>query len=687
METYDPRILECGRNPTSEVTGKAVDPTRYRGMIGTLMYLTSSRPDLVFVVCMCARFVQMLTMRGCKDTGKGVCEVPSAEMVKISSTNVILENTVHQKEETFQVVIDVIKNSTYFKAFTISADIHEIFMQQFWYTIKKVKDSKSYEFLLANKKCIVDAEVFRKILDMWPRVKGEEFTKVQDDDATYLHSLDLSYKGLLHKYTNMYVDHMHQPWRTLAAIINKCLARKTASNDRLRKSRINIMWGMFYIENVDYPELIWEDFAFQIDHIKERKSRRETMPFPLPNSPKMRIVSRLKFARIGEDYQEYGIPIPDMMLNDQISNQNLIRCSLNISTGQIPPKKSRGKADNIIPGPYVALELGKFISLTEAAKEEAAKAKDKVEGLGKGRVIIQQDFDILEAELQQARDQITKLQGKQMGSNNKISLARFRITELGDIINDMHIHHQALSAGLNEPNQYSLIADVLKKAKSLFLQNILDLYFKHFKLSEDVVNRILQVVLDLQHFKSSLFIFAATILQSSSAIHHISNIDNYVHQIIKFQSILITSSHSLWSSQPFGHQKGLANPLALETCKFHGGIQITMSHSLYSNLVRLSIGVQQALDVVPGKQAAEFCFKGNRVKTRSLFGPMKSAERRSTNAMFISSPADEALSNPTVIKALGLFSLYVFDNAIPRAIPNGVVIEKKKTMTVLFTIL
>ncbi|GKB56177.1 hexokinase-3 isoform X1 [Tanacetum coccineum] len=70
-------------------------------------------------------------------------------------------------------------------------------------------------------------------------------------------------------------------------------------------------------------------------------------------------------------------------------------------------------------------------------------------------------------------------------------------------------------------------------------------------------SEILQVVLDLQHFKSSLFIFAATILQSSSAIHHISNIDNYVHQIIKFQSILITSSHSLWSSQSFGHQKGV----------------------------------------------------------------------------------------------------------------------------------
>ncbi|GKE16716.1 hypothetical protein Tco_1424293 [Tanacetum coccineum] len=67
--------------------------------------------------------------------------VPSTKRVKISPTNVRLETTVRQKEETFQVIIDVSKNSTCFKAFTISVEVHEIFMQQFWYTIKKVKDT------------------------------------------------------------------------------------------------------------------------------------------------------------------------------------------------------------------------------------------------------------------------------------------------------------------------------------------------------------------------------------------------------------------------------------------------------------------------------------------------------------------------------------------------------------------
>ncbi|KAK6124581.1 hypothetical protein DH2020_041677 [Rehmannia glutinosa] len=36
--------------------GKSVDESKYRGMIGSLLYLTTSRPDILHAVCLCARF-------------------------------------------------------------------------------------------------------------------------------------------------------------------------------------------------------------------------------------------------------------------------------------------------------------------------------------------------------------------------------------------------------------------------------------------------------------------------------------------------------------------------------------------------------------------------------------------------------------------------------------------------------
>ena len=36
--------------------GKTVDPKLYRGMIESLLYLTSSRPDIMFSICKCARY-------------------------------------------------------------------------------------------------------------------------------------------------------------------------------------------------------------------------------------------------------------------------------------------------------------------------------------------------------------------------------------------------------------------------------------------------------------------------------------------------------------------------------------------------------------------------------------------------------------------------------------------------------
>ncbi|GJT52656.1 putative ribonuclease H-like domain-containing protein [Tanacetum coccineum] len=48
--------IETNKALVKDKEAKAVDIHLYRSMIGSLMYLTASRPDIMFVVCACARF-------------------------------------------------------------------------------------------------------------------------------------------------------------------------------------------------------------------------------------------------------------------------------------------------------------------------------------------------------------------------------------------------------------------------------------------------------------------------------------------------------------------------------------------------------------------------------------------------------------------------------------------------------
>ncbi|KAJ9535789.1 hypothetical protein OSB04_un001058 [Centaurea solstitialis] len=54
------KIMKTPMSPScaldSDPDGKAVDVTTYRGMIGSLVYLTASRPDIMFSTCLCARY-------------------------------------------------------------------------------------------------------------------------------------------------------------------------------------------------------------------------------------------------------------------------------------------------------------------------------------------------------------------------------------------------------------------------------------------------------------------------------------------------------------------------------------------------------------------------------------------------------------------------------------------------------
>nr|GEZ51932.1 hypothetical protein [Tanacetum cinerariifolium] len=58
MESCDPvgTPMEIKDKLDLDQNGTPVDATKYRSMIGALMYLTSSRPDIVHATCLCARY-------------------------------------------------------------------------------------------------------------------------------------------------------------------------------------------------------------------------------------------------------------------------------------------------------------------------------------------------------------------------------------------------------------------------------------------------------------------------------------------------------------------------------------------------------------------------------------------------------------------------------------------------------
>nr|GEV43836.1 hypothetical protein [Tanacetum cinerariifolium] len=138
--------------------------------------------------------------------------VPSAQRLRIERINFRLLSDIQSKESTLQLVYDVLRRCPFCKAFLVTSD---------------------------------------EILD---------FIRFLEHSAT---------KRTL---TDVNINKLYQPWRSFAAIINKCLTGKTSGYDSLRLSQAQILWGLYHKRNVDYAFLIWEDFVFQVEHKNQKKS-------------------------------------------------------------------------------------------------------------------------------------------------------------------------------------------------------------------------------------------------------------------------------------------------------------------------------------------------------------------------------------------------------------------------------
>ncbi|GJQ92581.1 hypothetical protein Tco_0003720, partial [Tanacetum coccineum] len=288
--------------------------------------------------------------------------VPKENRFDIEKCNGRIPYGFSPREPIFQVTLDAIALTPCYPAFLITADVPEVYMHQFWNSVYKHDDF--YRFKIDKKKRFkLTLEVFRDIFQICPRVQDQDFDALPTEEDTVSFLRDLGHTGDITSLNDVVVDQMHQPWRTFAALINRSLSGKTSGLDKLRLSRAQIIWGMYFQKNVDYVELLWEDFTYQIDNKDFKK--QEKMYYPrfikviihhfliqektlswrnkigMHTSKDDYLINTLRFVSRKEVYQIYGVVLPECLTSLEMKESKAYKTYLGYATGAVPPKIAR----------------------------------------------------------------------------------------------------------------------------------------------------------------------------------------------------------------------------------------------------------------------------------------------------------------------------------------------------------
>ncbi|GJR19169.1 hypothetical protein Tco_0967696 [Tanacetum coccineum] len=266
--------------------------------------------------------------------------VAPTDRLKIGKCNLRLSSDVTSKEATLQVAYDVLKLTPFYKAFQVSADVPEIYMHG----------------ILGY---VID------ILQICPKVGNKKFEEPPLEKEILAFLASLGHSGEIRNITDVNVNKLHQPWRSFAAIINKCLSGKP-SYDSLRLSQAQILWGMLQSRDVDY-HIFCGGLHFKMRTKMKRAMRCYYLVSPSsvtfvmhkdPSIPRRNKVNWhydrddpmftiINVISRNEDTQLYGTILPVALTNEDISNSESYKEYYAIALGMIPPKTkgSKKKAD------------------------------------------------------------------------------------------------------------------------------------------------------------------------------------------------------------------------------------------------------------------------------------------------------------------------------------------------------
>nr|GEW21182.1 hypothetical protein [Tanacetum cinerariifolium] len=317
--------------------GKSIDPLHYCGMIGTLLYLTASRPDLQFAICMCAR-----TMDTTIDQQVAWDEalVPHAKRLRIGRSNFCLLSDIKSKESTLQLLYDVVRLTPFFKAFLVTADVLKIYMQEFWATA--TVHHHSIRFKMDNKTHIVNLESFREMLHICPRLPHQLFIEPHFEEEILAFLCFLGHSGAIRKLTD--VEH-----------------KDTKKNNEMYYPR--------------FTKVIIHQFMSKDPSIP----RRNKVNWHYVRDDHMFFMIKLVFRH--QNTQQFGALLPIELTNEDIRNFNTYQEYYAVAIGATPPKpkasvwKTKSSFDTTITLPTAA--AGPRLTTSEKGKQAAKAFKVK----------------------------------------------------------------------------------------------------------------------------------------------------------------------------------------------------------------------------------------------------------------------------------------------------------------------
>ncbi|GKB56302.1 hypothetical protein Tco_0912488 [Tanacetum coccineum] len=102
-------------------------------------------------------------------------------------------------------------------------------------------------FKMKNKKHIVNLEYFRQMLQICPKLPDQQFQELPFEEEILTFLRDLGHSGEIKVITDVNVNKLYQPWRSFAAVINKCLSGKSTGYDICTTILSSNHWGMYQI--------------------------------------------------------------------------------------------------------------------------------------------------------------------------------------------------------------------------------------------------------------------------------------------------------------------------------------------------------------------------------------------------------------------------------------------------------